>query len=118
MANDSALRILFKHPIIVQPSDIDQMGHANNVVYLRWVQEVAEAHWLNSAPIELRSKYLWVVLHHEIDYLNEKLNCIFTGRIHVLSDRAENSNSTGGAAEIKNGYHTKVCGCKKYELGR
>ena len=70
MANDSAPRILFKHPIIVQPSDIDEMGHANNVVYLRWVQEVAEAHWLTSAPSELRSKYLWVVLRHEIDYLS------------------------------------------------
>ncbi len=46
------------------------MGHANNVVYLRWVQEVAEAHWLTAAPLELRSKYLWVVLRHEIDYVS------------------------------------------------
>lgn len=28
----------------VLPEDIDQLHHVNNVVYLRWVQEVAVAH--------------------------------------------------------------------------
>jgi acyl-CoA thioester hydrolase len=60
----------FQHPIIVLPSDIDELGHVNNVVYVRWVQEVAAAHWLAVAPEALRSRYLWVVLRHEIDYCN------------------------------------------------
>ncbi len=59
----------FSHPIKVLESDIDILGHVNNVVYLRWVQEVAEAHWHVAAPVTMKQKYLWVVLRHEIDYL-------------------------------------------------
>ena len=60
----------FRHSINVLPSDIDEMGHVNNVVYVRWVQEVAAAHWASVASEELRSRYLWIVLRHEIDYKN------------------------------------------------
>lgn len=63
----------FSREIIVQKEDIDELGHVNNVVYIRWVQEVAEAHWLSVAPDELRKQYLWVVLRHEIDYRNPVL---------------------------------------------
>ena len=30
--------------IRVQPADIDELGHVNNLVYRRWVQEVAIAY--------------------------------------------------------------------------
>src|SRR5258708_9621665 len=33
----------FEQTIDVQPEDIDEQGHVNNVVYLRWVQDVAGA---------------------------------------------------------------------------
>lgn len=59
----------FNHIIQVQASDIDEMGHVNNVVYLRWVQEVAAAHWNHVAPERIKQRYAWVVLRHEIDYL-------------------------------------------------
>ena len=59
----------FSHSIQVQPTDIDILGHVNNVVYLRWVQEVATAHWNHAASENLKNLYLWVVLRHEIDYL-------------------------------------------------
>ena len=52
----------------VQSTDIDALGHVNNVVYLRWVQEVAAAHWRSAAPAELQTEVVWVVLRHEIDY--------------------------------------------------
>jgi acyl-CoA thioester hydrolase len=58
----------FTTPIVVQPEDIDQMGHVNNVVYVRWAQEVAAQHWTTKAPQELQTKYAWVVMRHEIDY--------------------------------------------------
>jgi acyl-CoA thioester hydrolase len=58
----------FKHIITVERADIDELGHVNNVVYLRYVQEVAAAHWQSVASKELKNKYLWVVLRHEIDY--------------------------------------------------
>jgi acyl-CoA thioester hydrolase len=58
----------FEHNLSVLSSDIDAMGHVNNVVYVRWVQEVAAAHWADAASATLTAKYAWVVLRHEIDY--------------------------------------------------
>lgn len=58
----------FELPILVQSADIDGLGHANNVVYLRWMQEAATAHWESAAPPELRAAVSWVVTRHEIDY--------------------------------------------------
>lgn len=63
----------FSHPLQILPSDIDIMGHVNNVVYVRWVQDVAAAHWNQIATNELKNRYLWVVLRHEIDYKNPAL---------------------------------------------
>jgi len=58
----------FEIPIQVETADIDELGHVNNIVYLRWVQEVAVAHWKTIAPPVDQAKLLWVVLRHEIDY--------------------------------------------------
>jgi acyl-CoA thioester hydrolase len=54
--------------IDVQPSDIDELGHVNNVVYLRWVQEAAISHWNLLATDEQKNALLWVVRKHEIEY--------------------------------------------------
>jgi acyl-CoA thioester hydrolase len=54
--------------ILVQPMDIDALGHVNNVVYLRWMQQAAAAHWETVATPELRASVAWVVIRHEIDY--------------------------------------------------
>lgn len=61
-------KVPFQHKIEVVGDDIDDLGHVNNVVYVRWVQEVAAAHWEHAAPSTMKSKYAWVVLRHEIDY--------------------------------------------------
>ena len=58
----------FELAIAIEPSDIDQLGHVNNVTYLRWVQDVAVAHWMSAAPAADRARLLWVVVRHEIDY--------------------------------------------------
>jgi acyl-CoA thioester hydrolase len=52
----------------VEPADIDQLGHVNNVVYLRWVQDAAVAHWQAAASETEQRTLLWVVTRHEIDY--------------------------------------------------
>lgn len=52
----------------VLPSDIDEQNHVNNTVYLRWVQEVATAHWRAIASPDAQAAMGWVVLRHEIDY--------------------------------------------------
>ena len=54
--------------ISVRPGDIDEQGHVNNTVYLRWVQDVATAHWQAIANPEIQKNIGWVVLRHEIDY--------------------------------------------------
>lgn len=52
----------------VQGSDIDQLGHVNNVVYLKWVQDIATAHWYAAATEQQKAALLWVVSKHEIEY--------------------------------------------------
>ena len=58
----------FEMIVSVLPEDIDQQNHVNNTVYLRWVQEVATAHWRAVATADARENIGWVVLRHEIDY--------------------------------------------------
>jgi len=58
----------FEIDIAVEPADIDPLGHVNNVVYLRWVQDAAVAHWRAAASAEDQEALLWVVVRHEIDY--------------------------------------------------
>jgi len=52
----------------VLPADIDEQNHVNNTVYLRWIQDVATAHWKSLAGAEAQAAIGWVVLRHEIDY--------------------------------------------------
>lgn len=59
---------VFELPITVLASDIDQLGHVNNVTYLRWVQDAAVAHWQAAAPAADQARLIWVVVRHEIDY--------------------------------------------------
>ncbi|MDR1498612.1 MAG: acyl-CoA thioesterase [Puniceicoccales bacterium] len=54
--------------ITVSEADIDQNRHANNIAYLRWIQEAATAHWEFATPPSVRAEYSWVVTRHEIDY--------------------------------------------------
>ena len=58
----------FETSVAVMPEDIDEQNHVNNTVYLRWVQEVATAHWQAIASSEAQGEIAWVVLRHEIDY--------------------------------------------------
>lgn len=58
----------FELRVAVQPQDIDEQGHVNNTVYLRWVQEIAIAHWRAVASAEAQAQFRWVVLRHEVDY--------------------------------------------------
>lgn len=46
------------------------MGHVNNLVYLQWCLEIAEAHWKSKASEEILRKYHWYVLRHSIEYRN------------------------------------------------
>ena len=59
----------FRHPIDIDSADIDHMGHVNNAVYLKWVQEAVIDYWRSVAPPSAVAAHLWVALKHEITYL-------------------------------------------------
>lgn len=50
------------------PDDIDALGHVNNAVWVRWIQDMATSHWQAVARPEHIAAYHWVVTRHEIDY--------------------------------------------------
>ena len=60
---------VFEQRITAAPDDIDELGHVNNAVWVRWIQEIATAHWYALASPEHHAAYLWVIVRHEIDYL-------------------------------------------------
>jgi acyl-CoA thioester hydrolase len=62
----------FAIPITPAPADIDELGHVSNLVYLRWVLDVALAHTraLGWDYAEYRALgAVFVVRRHEIDYV-------------------------------------------------
>jgi acyl-CoA thioester hydrolase len=59
----------FELSITPAAADIDELGHVNNAVWVRWIQDVATAHWLAAADPAHIDAYIWVVVRHEIDYL-------------------------------------------------
>jgi len=65
----AADRTGFSMSVTAVAADIDELGHVNNTVYLRWVQDVATAHWRAIARPQDVDRYIWVVTRHEIDYL-------------------------------------------------
>ena len=63
------------HRIVVTAgdADIDDLGHVSNLVYVRWIQEVALAHsaavgWVFADYMRIGATF--VVRRHEIDYLS------------------------------------------------
>ena len=58
----------FRIDLQIRIDDIDGLGHVNNVVYVRWIQEAAESHWRHLTGGTPPEGVVWVVLRHEIDY--------------------------------------------------
>jgi acyl-CoA thioester hydrolase len=66
----------FQLDLVVGDDDIDMLGHASNIAFVRWIQDAATAH---SAAVGLdldayrRLGAVFVVVRHEIDYLRPAL---------------------------------------------
>lgn len=58
----------FEQSFTAQPEDIDALGHVNNAVWVRWIQDMATSHWQAVAAPAHIAAYYWVVTRHEIDY--------------------------------------------------
>ena len=64
---------IFETNYTVVTSDIDELNHVNNVVYLQLIQNISNLHWTQLKQDIDTSAYVWVVIRHEIDYLGQAL---------------------------------------------
>ncbi|HYG46667.1 MAG TPA: acyl-CoA thioesterase [Allosphingosinicella sp.] len=64
---------VFERRITATEADIDELGHVNNAVWVRWIQDMATDHWRAAADPAHVDAYVWVVVRHEIDYLRAVL---------------------------------------------
>jgi len=62
----------FEYELTVSSSVIDENGHANNVEYLRWMQDAAIAHsdLVGCSGATLADEASWFVRSHHIEYLS------------------------------------------------
>ena len=62
---------VYRHSIVVSQDAIDANGHANNVEYLRWMQDAAIGHADASGGTDATRRIgaSWVVRSHRIEYL-------------------------------------------------
>ena len=67
------MRPIFEMKLLAEPQHIDELGHVNNAVWVRWMETVAVAHWRSVADPNHQDDYVWVVVRHEIDYLRAAL---------------------------------------------
>lgn len=58
----------FHRDFTAEPADIDELGHVNNAVWVRWIQDLSVSHWQAVAPPDQQAAHVWVVTRHEIDY--------------------------------------------------
>jgi len=62
-------RPIFEMTFTAGPEHIDELGHVNNAVWVKWMEQVATTHWRSVADPGHQDDYVWVVVRHEIDYL-------------------------------------------------
>ncbi len=79
-------------PLLPRHDDIDDAGHVSNIVYVRWMQDLAMAHstshgWDQQRYVDFGG--IFVVKRHEIDYgYSVKLGDIVLGRTWIESMKA------------------------------
>jgi acyl-CoA thioester hydrolase len=95
---DSETNASFAVVLRVVPGDLDDQAHVNNIVYVRWVQDTAIAHWVALTTEADRAEVGWVCTRHEIDYLAPAL----------LDDELEVRTRVGHARGLTFERHTDV----------
>ena len=59
---------VYKKTHEVCKNEIDEFNHVNNVVYVQWIQDIANEHWNQLIKRIDTLDYSWFVVRHEIDY--------------------------------------------------
>ncbi|HWL86418.1 MAG TPA: thioesterase family protein [Polyangiaceae bacterium] len=122
---------IFSHLIEVTSDDIDALGHASNIAYVRWVQDVAVAHSEAVGfgyPEYQELGAVFVIRRHEVDYLRPALRgdklevrtwvasaqaakCVRMTEVRSASDgslRAKASTTWGFVDVTKGGRPTRI----------
>ena len=98
MKEDNPKKVLFRHTLTVGPDHLDELEHVNNVVYLQWVNDISGMHWNQLSAGGLKEKYFWVVIRHELDYLNQA----------VLHDELDLTTWVGESKGVKSIRHVEI----------
>jgi acyl-CoA thioester hydrolase len=61
---------IYSKTLTIPPSVIDENGHANNVAYVQWMQEIAVEHYTVLGGPEAQKPFgTWLVREHKVEYL-------------------------------------------------
>ncbi len=62
---------VYTHDFVVSEDTLDENGHANNVAYVQWMQDIAVLHSNDSGGTQATQAAgaIWVVRSHQIEYL-------------------------------------------------
>ncbi len=85
-----------EHTVVAH--EIDDLKHVNNVVYLSWIQDIANDHWSQLKQGHNTDGYVWVVVRHEIDYLRQA----------ILGDVVNIRTWVGETAGVKSIRHVEI----------
>ncbi|GHC46841.1 acyl-CoA thioesterase [Ulvibacter litoralis] len=89
-------KIVFSNSFQVTAEDTDFLNHVNNVVYLKWIQEISEKHWNTFATSEMKEQLIWMVLQHKIDYLHQS----FEGDTITISTWVEKNEGVKSTRKV------------------
>ena len=61
---------MYSRAFTIPSSAMDENGHANNVAYVQWMQDIAMEHYRSVGGVEAQGNDVtWVVREHHIEYL-------------------------------------------------
>jgi len=83
---------------VVLKEEIDELNHVNNIVYFKWIQDIAYKHWNVLTKNNPQTDYVWYTIRHEIDYLKQA----------VLGDEVTVKTWVGETKGVKSIRHVEI----------
>ncbi len=71
---------IYEQELTVTKNHLDELHHVNNIEYVKWVQDIAEAHWDLKTSHEIRQNHYWFMISHHITYKGQA----FLGELILL----------------------------------
>jgi acyl-CoA thioester hydrolase len=62
------MSLVYKQQLLIEARHIDVNNHVNNVQYVQWVQDIAEAHWNELKTLTPYQHDYWFLMDHFIQY--------------------------------------------------